>query len=128
MSAESSIIFNLYLFANCLIFSQLGILPIKLGINKALVLLVIFSSIFLISICNVSISQSTKIGLKLLSTIADTAVPKFKQGVIISLFFLKSITFKASVKAEDPELTIKPNFLANNFEIFFSKTLTDLPI
>jgi hypothetical protein len=47
------------------------------------------------------------------------AVPKFKQGVIISLSFLKSITFRARIKAEDPELTIKPNFFENNFEIFF---------
>ena len=60
--------------------------------------------------------------------IEDTAVPKFKQGVIISLPFLKFIAFKANSKADDPELTIKPNFLENNFEILFSKELTDLPI
>ena len=80
------------------------------------------------ALAKLKISQSTKIGFKLLNIIDDIAVPKFKQGVIISLSFLKSITFRASVKAEDPELTIKPNFFENNFEIFCSKLLTDLPI
>ena len=128
VSAESSITNNLCLFAICLIFFQSGRLPIKLGIKSAFVLLVILDSILFISICKVSISQSTKIGIRFDKVIEEIAVPKFRQGTIISLPFLKSITLSAKIKADEPELTIKPNFFANNLEILFSKSFTDLPI
>ena len=41
-------------------------------------------------------SISTSMGLAPLCTIDETAVPKFKQGVIISSFFLKFNTLVAS--------------------------------
>ena len=60
--------------------------------------------------------------------IEETAVPKFKQGVIISLPFLKFITLKAKIKADEPELTIRPYFFEKNFDILVSKASTALPI
>ena len=49
-------------------------------------------------------------GFKFESTIAETAVPKFKQGVITSLPLGRFKTLKASVSADDPEFTIRPYF------------------
>ena len=128
VSAESSIIFNLCLEAIFLIPFQSGIFPIKFGINKAFVFLEIFFSILLRSIWSVFISQSTKIGFKLHSIIEETAVPKLRHGAIISLPLGKFITFNAKIRADDPEFTIKPYFLENNFAILLSKVSTDLPI
>ena len=94
VSAESSIIFKLYFFAIDFILFQSGIFPIKLGTRIAFVFFDIFFSILLASIWRVLISQSTKTGFKLLSIIEETAVPKFKQGVITSLPLLKFNTPK----------------------------------
>ena len=68
------------------------------------------------------------IGLRLLNIIEEIAVPKFKQGVIISLPFLKFMTLKAKIKADEPELTIKPYFFEKNFDILVSKVFTAKPI
>ena len=72
--------------------------------------------------------MSTNIGLIPKCISDDTAVPKFKQGVITSLFFFKFNTCIASIIADEPELTINPYFLENFFAIFFSNSFTDLPI
>ena len=40
----------------------------------------------------------------------ETAVPKFKHGVIISLPAFKLSDFKAKINADEPELTIRPYF------------------
>ena len=82
----------------------------------------------MILICKVLTSTSANIGFAPDNIIDETAVPKFKHGVTTSSPFLIFKTFVASVKADDPELTIKPYFLANNLEIFVSKFKTDFPI
>ena len=63
-----------------------------------------------------------------LSIIDDTAVPKFKQGVIISSPFLKFKTLVANIKAEEPELTIRPYLFENNLAILCSNLATASPI
>ena len=89
----------------------MGKLPIKLGISNALVFFVIFFSIFLTSICKVSISQSTNIGTRLLKVIDEIAVPKLRHGIMISLPFLKFTALSAKRRAEDPELPLNHIFL-----------------
>ena len=42
------------------------------------------------------------------NNIDEIAVPKFKHGIITSSFCFKFKTFKQSMIAEDPELTITP--------------------
>ena len=58
----------------------------------------------------------------------ETAVPKFKHGVIISLPAFKLSDFKAKINADEPELTIRPYFFPNILEIFLSNVNTALPI
>ena len=72
-----------------------------------------------------SSSISTNIGVAPHCNTDDKAVPKFKHGTIISSFFLKFKTFIASVKAEDPELTIRAYFFENFLAINFSNLFTE---
>ena len=90
VSAESSIIFNLYFFAILFILIQSGVFPIKLGIINAFVFFEIAFSILFISICKVSISISTKTGASSSLIRADNAVPKFKHGIITSSPFFNN--------------------------------------
>ena len=124
VSAESSINFRLYLFAIFLIDGQFGMLPMRLGTNIAEVFLFIFSVINFSSICKVYLSTSTNIGFRPLMTSEDIAVPKFKQGIITSLPFLRFKILSAKRIADDPEFTIIPYFLLKIFATFFSKSKT----
>ena len=128
VSAESSIKCNFSFEAIFLSFFQSAILPIRFGTRIALVFLVIFFLIKSGLICKVLTFTSTKTGTRSFNIIDETAVPKFKQGVITSLPFFKFKHFKANINAEDPELTITPYFLPKIFAILFSKVATDTPI
>ena len=55
-------------------------------------------------------STSIKWGIHPTWYIGATTVEKVNEGVMISEFFLKLNAAKAKRLAEDPELTIKPNF------------------
>ena len=59
--------------------------------------------------------------------IGETVVENVNVGVIISDPFLNLKLDKANKLADDPELTIKPNFFPKTLEIFFSNSFTEGP-
>ena len=57
----------------------------------------------------------------------EIVVAKVNEGVIISEPLLKLKDAKPSKLADEPEFTIRPNFLPKSIENFFSNCFTDGP-
>ena len=60
----------------------------------------------------------------MLCTKGETVVEKVKAGVMTFEPFFRLSDFTAKRFADEPLLTIRPYFLLNNLETFFSKSLT----